>query len=706
MQEENTTTSHRDRAITPKSLLFGLLGILVISGLAGFHDGVITGNPPMIGTYLPPGPYLFIALVVLVWNLIFSRAMPALVLSSRELVVVMCMTLMACFPPTSGLFRYFQRQLTLPWYYLASGGKADWQKFGLLDYLPAKLFPHPVPSLQDGILALDDTVYRGFISGLAQGNRLVGLGEVPWGAWMPPLLYWGPLIVLVSICVMSLSLLVHEQWAHHEQLSYPLVQVASAFLSRRRGKGVPDVFRTKLFWWGFLPIFTLYFIEYAHQWFPEVVPGLTDIFPNIKTWNINITQKMPILWKAPSIHGLRTQTIFFSIIGIAYFVSSEISLSMGLSHIILTIVGVWFFLIVGTPIRGQDINVARGGAYIGYALILLYTGRTYYISILKKAFRTGGAQDREKASVLAARLLMLSFAGFVAMLVVIGVDWLIALFFALLLMLMFLVFTRIVCETGIPFMQTSWVPGSLLVSIMGPAAIGPGPMVFILYLGTILCQDPRECLMPYVATSIKLADDANLGVRRVFGVLVVAVLIALVVGFTSTTWTMYNYGSMSMDAYSSKSVPNLPFDNAARDISELHDTGMLQESASRTGLGKLGLFSPKPGDIAYLLVGLGVVIAFSAFRFRFSKFPLHPVLFLVIGTYPAWRTWWSFLVGWAVKGLVVHFGGGKVYQNLKPIFIGVIAGELIAVGVSILVDMIYYWITGEITGLTFNVMVG
>ena len=99
-------------------------------------------------------------------------------------------------------------------------------------------------------------------------------------------------------------------------------------------------------------------------------------------------------------------------------------------------------------------------------------------------------------------------------------------------------------------------------------------------------------------------------------------------------------------------------------------------------------------------------LLFSSLRLRFAGFPLHPVLFLVAGTYAAGKCWWSFLVGWGIKCLVVRFGGGKVYQQLKPLFVGIIAGELLAAGASIVFEIIYYCVTGEPPGRSFGILIG
>jgi hypothetical protein len=373
---------------------------------------------------------------------------------------------------------------------------------------------------------------------------------------------------------------------------------------------------------------------------------------------------------------------------------------------LLALFGLGIFATTGTPLVVEDMRNCRAGAYIGYALILVYTGRTYYRAVFRKALGFGKPTEHERASVMAARLTIFSFVGFYGMLVLMGLDWLIALFFSLLLMLVFLVFTRIICETGVPFMQTHWWPGYLLTGVLGPAAVGPGPLVLIVYLGTILCQDPRECLMPYMATSLKMADNAKIRLTRVFWILMAAVLIALVVGFLSTTWTLYNFGGITTQLFASKAVPVSYLDEAARKISELNETRGLEGCQGLHGLAKLTLFSPDPTAMVFVVTGMAAVFVFSMLRFRFARFPLHPVLFLVWGIYATASVWASFLVGWAVKTLVVRFGGGKVYQNLKPLFVGLIAGELIMVGVSILIELLYYWITGNLSGIKFSILVG
>ena len=686
-QEERTRS-----AISWRSVVFSLLGIAFMAGVAGYHDDVCR-RPLMIGNHLPGGALTYMVFVGLVWNGLAGRLSRKLALSPRELVVVLCSTLVACFPPTSGLFRYFLRIVMLPWYYLP--GNPDWSQYGLLDAIRPELFPapypgHGVPEPGSPDYAAYQRVYQGLFSGLAQGGNWVPLWDLPLRAWLRPLLYWGPLVFLVSLCCISLQFVIHRQWAHHEQLGYPLAQVTGRFCHRADGRpGVPDIFRQRLFWWGFSPVFLFYLLDFLAAKYPATFPSMSSVLPSLKSWWVPLSTNLPDIVHAPQWWGLAGQSLFFTIVGAAYFVSSEISLTMGVSGWVLAGIGLAYYHTVGTPISYREMDASRAGAYIGYALILLYTGRTYFRAVFARAFgsRSPGVED-DGPAVLAARVLVLSFAGLVGVLRIMGLELGLAFLYSLLMLTLFFVFTRIICETGIPFLQATWSPCDTLVALLGPAAIGPKALVMLHWTNVVFTQDPRECLMPYVATGAKVADDAGLRMRRVFLVVVLSVAVALLIAFLATAYTEYNVSAMT-DGWASKDAVTGPFSSCARLVREMQDVGEY-EAASRGGfLSRLALVRAEPGPLRFLLAGIALVVACSSLRFKFSKFPVHPVLFMVWGTTPATHSWYSFLVGWFLKTLVVRFGGGGVYQGLKPLFIGLIAGEVVFVGFHIVFNLVY-----------------
>ena len=683
------------RALTVRSVLFALLGIFLMSGLAGLHDDACR-RPLMIGNHLPGGALTYMVLVGLVWNGIAGRISKRLALAPKELSVVLCATLVACFPPTSGLFRYFQRIIMLPWYYLP--GNPEWSQYGLLDALRPDLFPAPypgagVPAPGSPDYAQYQLVYQGLFSGLGQGTWKP-LWELPLRAWLHPLLFWGPLVFLVALCCISLQFVVHRQWAHHEQLGYPLAQVTGRFCQRAdRQPGVPDIFRDRLFWWGFTPVFVYYMLDFLAAKYPAQFPSMGSVLPALKSWWLPLSTLFPDIVHAPQWWGLAGQSLFFTIVGAAYFVSTEISLTMGFSAFLVAGFGLVYYHMVGAPLSGKQLDLSRAGAYLGYTLILLYTGRTYFRAVFARAFgvRRTPVEGDDGTAVLAARVLVLSFLALIVVLRVMGLETVIAVFFSLLTLMLFFVFTRIICETGIPFLQATWSPPQALVGLVGPAAIGPKALVMLHWTNVVLTQDPRECLMPYVATGVKVADENGLSLRRVFRVIVASVAAALVVAFLASSYTQYNVSAMT-DGWAAKEAVTGPFSECARLMAEMQGVGELEAASRGSFLTRLGLVRADPSLLRFFLLGAGLVIVCATMRFKFSKFPVHPVLFMVWGTTPATHSWYSFLVGWFLKTLVVRFGGGGVYQRLKPLFIGLIAGEVVFVGFHIVFNLVYLWI--------------
>ena len=533
-----------------------------------------------------------------------------------------------------------------------------------------------------------ERVYGGFIQGLSVGDKKTSMLDMPWSAWLAPMAYWAPLMLLFMVCIVAMSLVVHRQWSRHEQLSYPLATVTTALVERDEGRFIPNILRSKLFWWGFVPVLILHMNNYGAVWFPSYLPKIE------LSWGFGAEFKtmFPVMNNVgdPWVSWGR---ISFLLVGLSYFISSEMSLSMGLSSIALLLVNVQVFKASGGSV---DQDSARAGAYLAYAAILLYAGRTYYWMVLRKALIFGRLEEADREPVWAARIFILGFAGFVMLLAgPFGMDWFISLLFALTVMLLFLVFTRIICETGSPFMQCGWYPGTLLASTLGFSALGSVPLVMVMYLSPMLTQDPREALMPYVQNGLKMAE--NTGVKRFplawigFG----AMAIALVVCFVSWTTGIYQHGSFA-DGWANNSVPNMHLDAATRGLTEMADTGRTAAADAANGLAKIGQISAigHTAALSWFAFGAGAVVLLSVLRFSFSWWPLHPVLLLVWGTYPALCSWPSFMLGWVIKLLIVRFAGGKSYNQLKPLFLGVILGEIFAIAVIIAVGFLYYSVTG------------
>ncbi|MFW5828833.1 MAG: DUF6785 family protein, partial [Planctomycetota bacterium] len=341
----------------------------------------------------------------------------------------------------------------------------------------------------------------------------------------------------------------------------------------------------------------------------------------------------------------------------------------------------------------------------------------YYGRVLAKAF--GAHRDDDSISVdgmWAARVFLVGFGALWATLTwQFGIDWFVSLFYVLVTLGMLLVFARIICETGMPYMQAAWNPGMVIGNIFGFGALGAAPLVLLYYLSTLLVQDTRESLMPFVSNSLNVSERAGMRPRKIAVIGLIAIAVCCLLGFGSRMIQYYDSGALGQHVdQQGVGTAQLPFDRATQAFDEMVQTGAFEgelvegrlvlergpegrlvESDPSSGLGKLTAFEPDRRAFGFFIAGMIGVVVFFGLRLRFAAFPLHPVLFLVWGTWPMQAGSLSFLLGWATKELIVRFGGGRVYQNLKPLFIGIIVGELLASMIGIATGTSYYLITGE-----------
>jgi hypothetical protein len=173
----------------------------------------------------------------------------------------------------------------------------------------------------------------------------------------------------------------------------------------------------------------------------------------------------------------------------------------------------------------------------------------------------------------------------------------------------------------------------------------------------------------------------------------------VVVGFVAagavTMYMIHNRGFDPADGYCNRVIPGSAFGQLSQHTSDLNARGLLGESVARSDLRRLALFEPSRGVFTWTALGLGLVLLTAFARLRLSWWPLHPVMFLVWGTYPLMYFGNAFLVGWAIKAAVVKTMGAKGYHGVKPVMVGLIAGDLLGALLWLVVGALYHFATGK-----------
>lgn len=680
--------------MTPRAVIVGLIGATLIA-CAGYsiqwHYGL---DGPNAGALMPLGvlgPLVLAVLVVIPLLRAFRRTWA---FAGQEVATVVVLMLAACSIPGHGLLNHFPQTLLLPSYW--NSRDVGWQHAKLMSYVPHGLL------VNDG--EYDERLTEGFItSGRADKTRLLPVTAVPWAAWRGPVLNWLPLIALCGMASICLALVVHRQWSQREHLRYPIAEFIRGLTDRPPGAALAPVFHRRWFWIGLSAVMAFHLINGLHEWFPAYAIEIPRYFEFRE-----ILAKCPSVGLVPDGEGLVIVTFYPTVIAFAYFLSSEISLSLGISQFV--------YVFAGVTLTGLGVNLAtdydtggpmgwyRAGAYLALGLVILYYGRRYYGEVLWSALTFRKPRSAEPWAVWAMRGFLAAAAGMVLYMADLGLAWTIALPAVLLIFLSFLGVSRISAETGLYFVQPGWQPLGILLGLMGGFALGPQGIIVLALVCIVLCMDQSQATMPYVLHALKVADDMSLRPARVGASSIGAYVILVALATPIVIYANYNSGATG-ETWSWWRAPAMPFTTAMPEVTALLNTDRLVDSVNLSPLERItpANLQPRPGMIAFALAGLAIMLLGSLVRLRVPGWPIHPVMFLVLGTWPMRAFGYSFLVGWAVKRAATKYGGGARYESLKPLMIGVIAGEIAAAAFWLGVSVLYYLFTRHAPPIHYSI---
>jgi len=520
------------------------------------------------------------------------------------------------------------------------------------------------------------------------------LQTIPWAAWWPTLRLWGGVGILVGLGSLCLAMIVHPQWSRRELLTYPIARFVHE-LTDTDADGRTTIFRSRLFWIAFAAVMVLHLVNGLHKWYPGgfEIPTQPDFNP--------LKQLFPYAAKAPGSWLIFRPTMYLVVIAFAFFLSAEVSFSLGISAFL------WMFFCAilirgGVPIQDNYATADMGpmmrfGAYIGLLLMVLYTGRRYYLNVIASTVGLPRQKDTPTYAVWSARLLVLCMAGTIYMLVRYGgIDWPLATLGVFLVMLTMLIVARVNAETGLLIMQPVWMPISVIAAFFGMEGVGPTGFIVIAMLSVVAVGDPREAIMPYLSNCLRISEEtANEKPSRVVWPIGLVVVAGFVLAAVVTLAMQYNLGNSSRDSWAHRALPSIVFDQMAKGVQELDTTAALSAAADHTGM-QMCTQGQMAGEAAsWAAFGLALVLGCAVARLRIPWWPLHPVAFLIWSSYFGMRFAPAFMVGWAIKAATVKLAGAKGYRSVRPFMIGVIAGELLGALFWIVVNALYYVYTGK-----------
>lgn len=650
---------------------------MLICGLTPYNDYALN-NTFLVGNNLPLGAVMLTFLLTVCVNGPLSRWAPKHALSTGEVAVAFTMVLVSCALPSSGLMRYLPGALTGTFFNAGQRG----EYLALLDsiHLPAWLFPgYSGRSMREWV---NDPIVWGF------QERWTGDGSIPFPAWVRPAVTWGIFTFSLYGALLCMVLIVRRQWFENERLSFPLAQIQLALVEQPPpGSWLNSMLRTKGFWLAF----GLVFLLHAYN-------GLSNYFPRY-------VARVPVSY---SIHDLLSEppwvfldskikdcSIVFCALGVTYFLPGPVAFSLWFFYILANVHRMWLGTFSGDPDNFRMQYSQHFGGVFAYALAIGWIGRKHWAMVVAQAFR-GERPDEPRGHYLSYPMAFWGLVGCTAVMIV----WLVlagctvfgAVVMALLLLLLFLIITRIIGESGLIHgqMQVSITKPWMLLTLAGWSRPVPLETHFVGSMVNAVHYDFREPLPVYASHAIKVLDQTAMHPvsagtevpsqrrvgRRIIALILLSLLIGYAVSFTSMLWTEYTH--------------NITRDQSARHpINEWGARDNPRDQILESNLQySRGTYFPTHNVGGYIGFGFVFTAVLSWLKLLFTWWPLHPVGYLMVMTYPSAHLWFSIMLGWLIKTLIVRFGGARLYTSGKPCFLGLIVGESAAAGFWLVVGIV------------------
>ncbi len=618
-------------AITLRALL---LGLVVVVGFTVAGCFSILLRYEIIGTgYLPRGA-IAILLVLVALNGLLGLVARRLQLTRREVLLVFIMLLaMAAIPGQEYAQHFYLNALGIVYYTTPDIARPELY----LDDLNPLLVPsvnREAPEIQWAF------------EGTPPGKH------IPLGAWLRPLAVWTPYFLALYWMLMCFAAVLASRWEDQEKLLYPLMQVPHEIAGARGGM-LPALLRNRLMWVCFACSSLLYVVKGLHSYFP----GVPDI--NLQRTTETLFAGGPaVAFNYVALH------LYPEMVGIAYLLTSEVGFSLWFFYL-LRLVEAFLRNMMGITTSHYDFfELQTMGGYLVLGCALLWSARKHIARVVGCAVR--GEDDADAGVAQPHRMAVVGFAGAFCFIILwctqIGMSGLWATVFFCLLPLTGMVVSRVICEAGMYIYTSPFRLNEMLFKLVGAPRLGARNVTLLTAVSWVQVRSTATQFMPQAFQGLKLSSAAGLSRGTVMLVMMLAITAAVLTSHVVAPWVIYSWG-----------VPKLGWWPQG---SSLGTTKSLVSMLTNPLLMRVG-------DWVAVGAGGAMTMFLVAMRQRFLWWPFHPAGYVAWLGWPIDRYWFSILLGWLAKSVVLRFFGYKTFAALRPAAFGLILGICFILTLSI-----------------------
>jgi hypothetical protein len=424
-----------------------------------------------------------------------------------------------------------------------------------------------------------------------------------------------------------------RQWSERERLIFPIVYLPLEMTREPEpGRRLNAFFADKLMWVGAaIPFFVL------------GLNGLRSYFPGLPA--------IPLGWNTYgwfpdrpwSEFDLEEAHIYFSIVGLTFLLTTEVSLSFWAFFVIYKLSYVLLAWLGSSASGGffgdwwRQVSVYQAaGAVVTIAGFLFWSARSSLGQWLRRALAT---HDDLEVDPLPARLtfalLVAGVAGMTGWLMLAGVVWWASIAGILLFLCVLLVLTRIVVEAGLLFVVSDVAAYDVITGLVPVTWLSARTLVGLTMQKGVLMHTLREILMPYLMNGVRACTVVRMEARKVLGVFAITAVVAMGAAAFGRISTCYKYGGVNGDDFANLQMQQNYFGNLVGD----------QKFPRAYDFLSVGTVRVLPVAVAHAGIGAALAAAMLFLRSRFLWWPLTPLGFIMCGT-------WAIATVWILLSLV------------------------------------------------------
>ncbi|HUS81281.1 MAG TPA: DUF6785 family protein, partial [Armatimonadota bacterium] len=454
---------------------------------------------------------------------------------------------------------------------------------------------------------------------------------------------------LVYMAFMGMAAIMYKLWADEEHLAFPLTKLPLEMVAE---SGPKSFLHNKLMWIGFAaPVI----------WFG--INGLHEIWPNIPA----IKTSMWIPFSSFPWSAMSSTMLVFSLagVGLFYLLSSEMVFSLWFFFVFARLQQVAAAALIGNPVpafhAAGPLFVAdqNAGMYVALVGLMLYNAWTR----LRDTWRRQALGDPAAANTLlsfrtAAGLLVAALVGICIWWYAAGGTVAMALSeFGIYLLFQSVIMTRATAEAGAPMTEGSFTPFDVWRAFSPGIKVGRSDLTLLALTQALFVRDLRGMTLTGMLDAQNLADGVRLHRRKLVGIIILAIVFAVVVSGVGILSLTYARGGSTMYSY--------VYGEWSNPVQGWRQLGPIAEGNEQS----------YPSRPLWIAIGAIFCLFLGGMRRLYVWWPFHPLGAALSITWIMVVFWFPALIAWVLKSVITRYGGVRAYLQLRPLFLGFIFGE-------------------------------